>query len=873
MKKIFLFTFLSFWCLTSAVLADDSWVANANGSLSDGANWVSGTAPFSDSTANSKGTLTQTSGTAVSTTGLVISGNTNFNQTGGSFNVTGGSIFVGRGGDYTNVSKLTINGGILSCLAKANAPVEVGGSSKGEVVMNDGELTANFYFALGNSNSNAWGKFTQNGGTVVSTTNTGWITIGHSGTGIYVMNGGSATAGKIDLGTENGTNSNGSLYVSGGTMKSNYSLQVGVTGTGLVEVSRETRPSEAMLVITGDAALGVQTTGGGTLALKKFGSMTVGGKLSIGSAGTGNFSIADDATLTVSKSLFAACASTANASAAQSGGTLAVTTNAVIGHVGTADWSMSGGTFSAQNLYVGNAGVGTLNVSGGTLNLAESLSIGNAIDSNFNPAAYSTGSGTMNVLAGANLTLSVPVSVAKAGKTTGALNLQGGSLTLASNDLTVGNSAGTGSAQLNLTSGTLSVRSLALNASSVSSQAGGTLKANSFSMKDGAAFTMTGGSLTKVDGAANYASFNLGSSGTGTTFTLWNGTINANSVDIGYGSGSADVIQYGGTFNSNFYFCLGNHGGSHLGTYTQYGGSVNATGGMGWLTIGHKGAGTYSIYGGDLTAKYVDLATQDDDTNRGTMNVFGGIVTSNTTFSVGVVGTGTLGIHGGKVVVNGALDGGTATSSINFYAGSNGFGSLSAQSLTYSGSLNAAVAPGGIASMTSFDLANGYDVLTLSSGTISNAKWTVSPLLEATGFGTNTLNLNLKPAARLSDYSLDSGTVSLATPTTSGWLSLTTPGSCYSMELAFANLADRDDFIDWINADGAFQASRGLAANSVSFANFVPDATLFAFDFSNYANGGAALLVSGFSGASVPEPAAWLLMLLGLPLLARFRRV
>ncbi|MDO4575716.1 MAG: hypothetical protein Q4D98_10945 [Planctomycetia bacterium] len=547
MNKFAVVTLLALLVPTASMWADDVWVTDASGDINAGTNWVSGTAPFSGNAASDKGLLTQTSGTATSTSGLYLSGNTQYNQTGGSFNVTGGSLVVGRSSDYTNVSKLTIHGGTFTLQSQ----VDIGASGKGEVVFNGGDLTANYYFALGNQNAQAWGKFTQNGGTVVSTAGTGWITIGHSGTGIYVMNAGSATAGKIDLGTENGTNSNGSLYVYGGTMKSNNSLQIGVSGTGLVEVSSETVPTATMLDIAGNTSVGKGSSSIGTLNLKNHGTMRTS-SLEIGNSGTGTLSIADNATLTVTKAILSATNTGSIGNVTQTGGTLSTTSNTVVGFAGTSQWTMKGGTLTTQTLYVGNAGDGTFNYEGGTLDITQ-LSIGNAVKSDFNNTTYSTGSGTMNIQNDANLTLSIPVSVGTVTGTTGTLNLKNGSLTT-SKTLYVGTNSGAGSGTLNLTSGTLTSLSIVVSLTGNIFQSGGVVETSYLNLDHGK-YTMTDGTLgsTSTSMSINGA------------FVIHKGTIQSSTFNVGNSGGSGSFTQYGGTVETSSYFCLANNDSGSVG--------------------------------------------------------------------------------------------------------------------------------------------------------------------------------------------------------------------------------------------------------------------------------------------------------------------
>ncbi|MDO4575717.1 MAG: PEP-CTERM sorting domain-containing protein [Planctomycetia bacterium] len=304
--------------------------------------------------------------------------------------------------------------------------------------------------------------------------------------------------------------------------------------------------------------------------------------------------------------------------------------------------------------------------------------------------------------------------------------------------------------------------------------------------------------------------------------------------------------------------------------YNQYGGKADATGGMGWLTIGHTGSGTYNLYGGEVLAKYIDLGYQtENNTVGGILNVYGGKVTSQSSFSVGNSGShkgyGELNIHGGEVSITGDLDAGNSNGSVNFYAGKNGFGTLSAKSASFTGKYTVGLSDNGIVSMQSFDHANGYNIFTLTGGnTIDTTDWTISPLFHVSGSGTGTLNLKFAQDA-LADYIIDESGKLNFDATSQGWVNVQSAGMTYAMELEFDNLLDRDAFLDWINESDPYSAQAGSTANSVEFLLFDPSATLFAFDFSNYENGGTNLTASGISGRTyVPEPAAWLLLSLGL---------
>ena len=288
---------------------------------------------------------------------------------------------------------------------------------------------------------------------------------------------------------------------------------------------------------------------------------------------------------------------------------------------------------------------GTISMTGGTLNTASELWLSSATGA----------TGTMN-MSGGVANIGSWLAVGRGGDS-GMLNVSGGSLTVATNNLTIASFAGN-SGTLNVSGGTVDT----VNSVYVGESGTGTI-------------TQTGGLL--IAGGNVIAGVN--GSATGTINISGGSMIMGSALEVESGTGSITVSQTGSTptlVNPNL-ITLGLNSGA-LGTLTQNGGKVTMGNNV-WNGQAAGSQGLYNLHGGSLTAyeyrtdsgtgmmyqdggnalfQYVDLGINSGA--NGSYTLAGGSLTVNAyaagnAINVGDVGTGTLtvgGSNGGSLFVN-----------------------------------------------------------------------------------------------------------------------------------------------------------------------------------------------------------------------------
>lgn len=317
----------------------------------------------------------------------------------------------------------------------------------------------------------------------------------------------------------------------------------------------------------------------------------------------------------------------------QTGGSLTVTSYAILGGYGFGTFTHSGGTHAVNELYIGhfNGGSGTYNLSGsGSLTAAtENVGVdgtGSFFQSGGTHAVNTLllgnnigGSGNYYLIGG-NLTAGSEI-IGLSG--TGFFNQDSGANTVTSS-LTLG-SGSTGNGSYDLNSGSLTATAVTLGYFGTGT------------------FTQYGGTLAVVG-------LSLGdqSSGNG-TYRLVSGNLTASYEYIGL-SGTGTFLHIGGTNTVNNSLYLGyDSNGSINGTYSLSGGNLTA----GSEYIGHSGSGSFTQSGGTHTVTN-HLYLGHNNGSDGSYHLSGGNLTADTE-TIGVSGVGIFTQTGGIHTVNNTM--------------------------------------------------------------------------------------------------------------------------------------------------------------------------------------------------------------------------
>jgi hypothetical protein len=394
-----------------------------------------------------------------------------------------------------------------------NGALTLGGTNNGALgVFNAtaGELTVIGTIALGgNATSPGFGIFNQSGGSISASSLTLWSTAStysmsngasldvtgtesvgafdSTGSAIFNQNGGSHVVGTLNIGATNGAVGKFTLAQTAGASSvlsviaaENIAEFLGSTGT-----FTQTDGSHFLGSSTARANLNL---GGAISSVGTYdisgGTLDVSGDMQVGAVSTGNFSLSATANVTVeggTNSAFVDHGLTFGHSAGSKG-----------------NGTMTGGTLTTLNTFVGASGSGLMNQSGGTHH-AGSLIIG-----------YATGSSGTYTLSGGTLLIDGNEQVGASGRATftqsAGTHTVGGTLSIKANS--------TGSGTFTLQNGVLSTATLANN--------------GTFSVQNGsflAAATINNSSFTQSGGTSSLGAV----SGTGTV-TL-TGSAASTSVD------------------------------------------------------------------------------------------------------------------------------------------------------------------------------------------------------------------------------------------------------------------------------------------------------------------------------------------------------
>lgn len=609
------------------------------------------------------GTYNFLGGTLVSTDEEIGSvGAGTFIQSSGTNNAQGTGLVLGSTAAATGTYDL--NGGVLTAVSET-----IGNLGTGTVTQTGGSNTTTGTLVVANG-TNSTGSYGLTTGTLIAASET----IGSQGSGTFTAQGGTNTiGGSLTLAAAIG--SSGTYTLSGGTVSATGET-IGGQGSGTFTATGGSNIAKGSLVVGGSAsATGVYTLGGNS-TLQSQGDVTIGNLAS--ATGTFNFNTAavDAATFAIgSNTLHVGGAGTGTFT--QGGGLIAGAVDVGAQAGGSGTYQLNGGTISATNETIGNAGTGTLIEAGGDNTITTGdLIVGNA---NGGDGTYQVNQGALTVQTG-SITLGAQAS------STGTLVFDTGpadtgEITIGSQQLVVGDGGsgvftqggGTLQADLLVASQIGSTGSVELDAGTIISagQTIGDAGTGNFNQKGGTNIITTSGLLVGnatpvglppiVKGGSNYTlaatadleiqAGDLVLGGTGNSSGNFNfnyapgdaATLNiANGVvQVGF-HGSGKFNQAAGTLNAKV--IVGSQVGSQ-GTYELAGGTVSSLG----QVVGNNGTGTFK---------------QDDGTNT---------INGNGDLLIGALslGFGTYKLNGGQLSAGSELLGNDGLGSFVQKGGSN----------------------------------------------------------------------------------------------------------------------------------------------------------------------------------------------------------
>jgi T5SS/PEP-CTERM-associated repeat protein len=395
---------------------------------------------------------------------------------------------------------------------------------------------------------------------------TGTIFVGASGTGSFMAQNGS-TITTVDSYVGHLLGATGTATVDGSTWANSGDSFVGNQGTGVFNVL-----NGGAVTVAGNTIVGADTTGNGTVNISGAGSSwtttgvtILGGNALTTAGGAGTINVTNGGTYTANDNVFLGFTSGATGTVNISGVGSTWTSNGLVTVVGGNDGSvpaggngtinvLGGATFdtTAGDVLLGNdpseTSNGTVNVSGATWN-ASGIFVGES------------GNGTLNITNGATVTADLLIA-GDCSCSRGAVNVTGGSALTVATDVVLGfdgvgtmNVSGTGTAvtmrdlYLGLTggaTGTLNVSGPAsVTARDLLIGFGGMGTVN---VQNGASLTATGDVAIGVTGGAN-GTVNV--SGAGSTLTADNIMLIGGG---GGGTGALNVFDGGTVSGTSFVF-------------------------------------------------------------------------------------------------------------------------------------------------------------------------------------------------------------------------------------------------------------------------------------------------------------------------------
>lgn len=525
----------------------------------------------------------------------------------------------------------------------------------------------------------------------------------------------------------------------------------------------------------------------------------------------------------------------------------------------------SGGTIQTRWMPLGHNGQGTYNLSGSgkiVVTGAGSMDQPGAADNGLEIGDRKGSSVTFN-MSGGEIQSNGWIYIGRVG--TGVMNLSGGTVK-ANTGIVLGHIADgdyKGDGTINATGGTITTANLYIS-------------------------NNTPGKATLTNTTVNVSSrITLGNQTTGTgELTINDGTvIKCNEVAIG-NNGQGTVVMNGGSLTTNSWFLLGFNNDGVDNVMTQNGGDVNVA----WFTMQWDrsgGTSTYNMNGGTLTSNGTSQGNGMVLAKNGnaTFNMNGGTVTTKqaSTSNIGWAGyalsVGT-GVTSGNAVLN--ISGGEMNalgktyikngSAVNYLTNGDQFGLLAITgdleqygliSVTHTGDVPDWVDPVTIMTVSG----NGVPTVTNNSKNVYEDFWYLDEKALKLQTKAGTVDFGTEAEVELPEG------LELKT----GWVDFAGADSTRSFNLEIAT-EDMDSFMAALNAqleaeygDGATAEKKDgqTAEISLNFAE-LGDLDRFTWNFTGAEFNGAA--VTGISSNYVPEPTAWLLLILGAAGILAVRR-
>ncbi|MBR0190788.1 MAG: PEP-CTERM sorting domain-containing protein [Thermoguttaceae bacterium] len=852
----------------------------------------------------------------------VIFGNGTGNK--GDGTITGGTntfnknIYIGNGTE----GSLTISNTAVT-FALSGQTISVGAGNGGKGVFNISGDAADVSFTgndihVGNG-AGSTGTINQTGGTVTFQNSNAWLNVGERGVGAYNLSGGTLDLTKIGSGNFCiGRRGSGTFTVSdSGTLKA-----VGVTmGWGgyvpesnfIIKGGEVTVSQWINIGNLNEHAQG-STSGTNTLTVQDTGKLTVAGVINIGNDNSGGAAAyatigvmnLNGGTTTVNNTINVGNGAKASGTLNIAGGNNTLAAITIGPNVTTkSEMNVTGGTTTMAAMRVGNSAnaTGTVNLGGGNFSTTGDVMIGNAAGSH----------AVMNITGGTNTIHATYVALN--GATDAVLNVTGGTTSTRNLNIGRGNSAGHSVGVMKISTGTFKSES--------SNATEGMTRVGSYQDSDTTStgyleISGTGTLETRYLRAGTYSPGNVVKMTGGTLRITGNGSDNSGRSWIGFGSGSATLEISGGTFyagNRDFLVGYGNTGDAY-GEMTVSGNGKFDQHGTGNFIIpagpGNGGKGNILNLTGNGTIDTLWLSLgQFGNNNAGaksTFNMDGGTLLVGNNMRIGIDNAATANISGGSITVNGAIQlpmSNNRDSVLNLIgsgatikAGSSTFHPSATINVTAGDLCDAdgnLIAPfstiqnTGAASMKSnlnIDMSNykcdgiyiGDEInavlltstgLTYSPASVSvTGPWTID-----TSNNQITLSLDTTQtgtAAVTSDINFANGNLGQ-----SGWINVSgNPNEEYSLSINYAGVDDDEAFQNWVETNLLGNASGVTASaenNTLTLSGLKLGSTgvnqLF-YDLSTFSPTAAFAIDAN----RVPEPAAWLLLLLGMVMIGISRK-
>jgi fibronectin-binding autotransporter adhesin len=628
----------------------DSPTVTVAGDLSVGHQGLAGSP---DSVADSSGSYTINTGSLTvggsigvggASTGITGPGNI-FTQNGGMVTVTGsarfntdyvgvgtndhiGELFIGGAAGSDNdggTGTYNMNGGTLTV-----GLIEDGHSGLGTMNQIGGTVNASLW--LGNAGGSS-GTYNLSGGALKGGSEE--IGLGGGGTNTFTQTGGTNTTGSLTIGDLYGTTGIYNLSGDPATVQLNVTggMTVGATGQGTFNQSGGTVTAASLTMGT----TGTIPNGSGIYNLSGNGQLSVSGDETIGQFGYGEFNQGNNSSNTVGGSLYLASLDNIHPNTGF--------------HPREGVYTLTGGTLSTTNTFVGELGLGIFNQSGGTHTITNQLVIGDqAIPSDPTACggtctAGGPSQGTYNMNAGSLTADSVVVG----NFGLGAFNVLGNS-NVTTNGVIIAQSLGSAGSSMAIGNGLDSPTVQIDGYLTVGAGDAGSLNINSGSL--------TVGALTFVGGSPDGVGTVTQTGGTFETGGLLIGTITDSLTQTGHPNQSYAIS--GGSLAVDGTLVIGS--GSQGGTFSEGSGGTMTQSGGSSVTVGagYINNGTYNLQGG--TFKSNDLLYVGDTKTGAVFNQTGGAATVTNDLRIG--GTyapaqntiaGTYNLSGGNLTVGGNI--------------------------------------------------------------------------------------------------------------------------------------------------------------------------------------------------------------------------